>query len=93
METRKGFSYCDVATTHYEELKRRRLGRGFLGLGEGFDVLVRQPGLQLLGVLLPFHLSIRSPLLEKKKKDTEGKECSVTDTMSYVSTTSCLFFN
>lgn len=57
--------------TYYKELKRRLLGCcsvGFLGFDDDLDFVIRQPGLQLFSVLLPLHLAIWSPLLQKKKK-------------------------
>lgn len=47
--------------TYYKELKRRLLGCcsvGFLGFDDNLDFIIRQPGLQLFSVLLPFHLAI-----------------------------------
>lgn len=61
--------------TYYKELKRRLLGCcsvGFLGFDDDLDFVIRQPGLQLFSVLLPLHLAIWSPLLQKKKRARQG---------------------
>lgn len=56
--------------TYYKELKRRLLGCcsvGFLGFDDNLDFIIRQPGLQLFSVLLPFHLAIDRLFCGKKK--------------------------
>lgn len=71
---------CIVCTqgwaTYDKELQSRLpgcCGVGFLGFDNNFDIVIRQPGLQLFGVLLSLHLPVGSSFLEEQIKRGERR--------------------
>lgn len=71
---------CIVCTqgwaTYDKELQSRLPGCcrvGFLGFDNNFDIVIRQPGLQLFGVLLSLHLAVGSSFLEEQIKRGERR--------------------